>query len=214
MKSQIRKWLACAEFQKIIDVSLERRRTIHSLIVLTYDSDPLLRWRSIDAIGRCAANLYASRPEALKNTLRRLFWSMSDESGARAWHAPEAIGEIIRSHPPTFADFIPMTIALFDLEPEDRPPFLPGILYALGRIGKLAPETVETGLPAIIQALAERDSQTRGMAVWCLGQIGEIAILNEHAELEQDRGKTLLYYNEQLLETTVGKVWDETIKTY
>ena len=203
--------MACAEFQKIVDAALDRDRTVSTLITLTYTADPLICWRAIDAIGRCAVRLSTIRPDALKNYLRRLFWLMSDESGAVAWRAPEIIGEIVRSDPQTFADFIPMTIALLDLEPEDRPPFLSGILYALGRIGEAAPASVETGLSRIVEALTEADSQARSMAVWCLGRLGVRDALIQHPELADDQGKALIYREEQLVETTVAGLLAEAL---
>lgn len=211
LKSQLRTWLACAEFQRVVDAALDRDRTVGTLITLTYTADPLICWRAIDAIGRCAVRLSTIRPDVLKNYLRRLFWLMSDESGAVAWHAPEIIGEIVRSHPQTFADFIPMTIALLDLEPEDRPPFLSGILYSLGRIGEAAPGSVEAGLPGIVEALTEADSQARSMAVWCLGRLGVRDALFQRPELSDDQAKALVYRDEQLIETTVCSLLAEAL---
>jgi HEAT repeat protein len=211
VKSQLRAWLEDAEFQKIVDASLENGRTINVLVTLTYDENPLVCWRALDAIGRCAEHLCRTRAESLKNVLRRLFWMMSDESGALAWHAPEAIGEIVRSDPRAFADFIPMTVALLDLEPEDRPPFLPGILFALGRIGRAAPDTVKEGLASIAGALAESDTQVRAMAIWCLGQVGERDVLLRHHELGNDQRSAVVYRKEQLKTTTVGTLWKEAV---
>jgi hypothetical protein len=211
VRSQLRAWLACAEFQRVADSALEQYRTMSTLITLTYDADPLIRWRAVDAIGRCAERLCAIRPGGLKSLLRRLFWMMSDESGAVAWHAPEAIGEIVRSDPLAFTDFIPMTISLLDLEPEDRPPFLPGILYALGRIGEAAPDAVQDGLPGIAEALAETDSQARAMAVWSLGRLGARDALARRPELAHDQSEALVYREEQLVTATIGSLWAEAL---
>lgn len=209
MKSQLREWLAEAEFQRIVDAASEHRRAINTLIALTYDANPLIRWRALDAIGRCAAQLCSTRTEALKNLLRRLFWQMSDEAGAMGWHAPEAIGEIVRADPHAFADFIPMTVSLLDLEPEDLPRFLPGTLYALGRIGEKIPHAVKDGLPGMLEALVVEDVQARAMAVWCLGRIGESAILMQRPELAHDQDEAVVYSEEQLVTTTVAAQWTE-----
>jgi hypothetical protein len=212
VKSQLRSWLICAEFKTIIDAALGHDRMIGALIRLSYDPDPLISWRAIDAIGRCAGYLAVNRAEGMKNYLRRLFWMMSDESGSVAWHAPEAIGEIIRSDPRAFADFIPMTASLLEMEPEDRPPFLPGILYALGRIGEVAPRPLHPPLPQIVDALAENDAQARAMAVWCLGQLGAKNLLIEHPDLAHDNGQALVYRNEQILQTTISCLLSEALK--
>jgi len=204
VKAQVRSWLACAEFQRVVNAALECDRTIGILITLTYDVDPLICWRAIDAIGRCAGRLSASRPEVMKKYLRRLFWMMSDESGSLAWHGPEVIGEIIRSNLQAFADFIPMTISLLEMEPEDRPPFLPGILYALGRIGEVAPHLLHASLPQIADALTENDVQTRAMAVWCLGRLQARNLLIECPDLAHDQGRALVYRDGQLVQTMIS----------
>ena len=165
MKSQLRKWLSEGEFQQIIDNASEHGRTVNTLISLTYDTDPLIHWRALDAVGRCAEKLCTTRAEALKNLLRRLFWQMSDEAGSMAWHAPEAIGEIVQADPHTFADFIPLTVSLLYLEPEDLPRFLPGTLYALGRIGEKQPDAVKGGFSRMLEALSAIPSTSPTKAI-------------------------------------------------
>jgi hypothetical protein len=202
-KSHIRSWLACGAFREIADAVSGEVRGIGTLIHLTYDADPLIVWRAVDAIGRCAERLRLARPEMLKNYLRRLFWMMSDEAGSVAWHAPEAIGEIVRSRPGMFSEFIPLTISLLDMEPEDIPPFLPGILYALGRIGERAPVPVNACLPRIVAALGEENAQACAMAIECLRRMNEGDHVSRYPELWQDEREVVLYRNEQLVETTI-----------
>ena len=207
----MRSWLACAEFERVVHAAVEHDRTIRILISLTYDADPLICWRAIDSIGRCAGRLSTLRPEGMKNHLRRLFWMMSDESGSVTWHAPEAIGEIIRSDPQAFPDFIPLTISLLGLEPEDRPHFLPGILYALGRIGEVVSNSMDACLPQIFDALTESDPQARAMSVVCLRRLHEGNLLSRRIDLLHDQGKALIYRGEQIVQTTVGQLMSDAL---
>ena len=211
MKSDLRSWLISAEFRKILDAASGSNRIIGALITLTYSDDPLLGWRAIDAIGRCAEHLAPIRPEVLEKYLHRLFWMMTDESGSIAPRAPEIIGEIVRSNPDKFSDFIPLTASLLHLEPEDRPVFLAGILYALGRIGEAAAGRIEVSIEGIETSLSDPGSQTRAMAVWCLGRIGRHDILLRHSELQQDDGAAQIYLEERLLDTTVGELYKKTL---
>ena len=211
VKSDIRAWLACADFRKLVDAARNNNRTLSTLITLTYSEDPLIIWRAIDAIGRCASELSATRPKVFRNYLRRLFWMMSDESGAVVPHAPEVIGEIIHSNPVEFAGFIPLTFSLLRLEPEDRPVFLPGILYALGLIGIAAPGCVEDGLADIEKSLQSPDPQTRAMAISCLDRFRARTVLLRYPELGRDEGKAQIYFQERILITTVGRIYSETL---
>jgi len=209
VKSDIRNWLACADFRNIVNAVRSKNRTISTLITLTYSDDPLIRWRAIKAIGRCATEMSSARSKIFKNYLRRLFWMMSDESGTVAPHAPEVIGEIIHSNPDEFVDFIPLAISLLDLEPEDKPVFLPGILYALGLVGEAVPGSIEDRLEDIEKNLLNPDSQVRAMAVLCLDRVQAHTVLLRYPELDQDDGKVQIYCKECILDTTVGALYSE-----
>jgi HEAT repeat protein len=213
VKSQVRGWLASGDFQSIVGFALTHDRALSILIALTYDADPLVCWRAIDGIGRCAGALSARRSESMKGYLRRLFWMLSDESGAVAWHAPEAIGEIIHSAPETFADFIPLAASLLDMEPEDRPAFLPGILYALGRIGEMVPDSLSASVPRIFETLNDENPQTRAMAVWCLGRLRAGGLLSQRPDLGQDKGRAVVYRNQQLVETTIDRLVADAVNS-
>jgi hypothetical protein len=212
LKSQLREWLSRAEFQPIVAAAMERGRTINILITLTYDEDPLTGWRAVEAVGKCAESMAPVKPEALKNQLRRLFWFLSDESGAIAWRAPEIIGEIIRSDPAQFAEFIPLAVGLLSLEPEDLPRFLPGILYGLGRIGEADPAVVKERVSVIEQKLADPDPQARAMAVWCLDRIGAREVLARHPELGGDESEAQIYRNGFLEKTSVSRLRAEALR--
>jgi len=212
LKSALRTWLVSGEFRKILDAATESNRIIGTLITLTYSEDVLLSWRAIDAIGRCALHLALTRPGSLTKYLRRLFWMMTDESGSIAPRAPEAIGEIVRSDPHEYADFIPLTVSLMHMEPEDRPVFLPGILYALGRIGEAFPGAVDESIDGIETALSDPDAQARAMAVRCLDRLGRNDILLRHSGLSRDNGTAQIYDEERLFDINVGDLYKRTLQ--
>jgi hypothetical protein len=214
LKSDLQTWLADADFRSVLDAVSRSSRTIGALISLTYAEDPVVGWRAIDAIGRAAEKLSRERPVVFRNYLQRLFWMMSDEAGAVAPHAPEVIGEIVRSDPGGFVDFIPLTVSLLHLEPEDKPRFLPGILYALGRIGEVAPDSIKEGFVGVEDALSDRSALVRVMAVRCLWRIGLSHVLQRHPELARDEGKARIYHEEQLRNVTVSELYTEDLKQY
>ena len=109
-----------------------------------------------------------------------------------------------------FADFIPMALTLFDLEPEDRSPFLSGILCALGGIGEAVPASVKEAVPKILEALKELDSQARAMAI-SLGKLGELDNLLQHPELAHDSGIALICRAEQLAEDSINILFANTL---
>lgn len=211
MRPDLRTLLAGGDFGRVLDEVGRNPRTLGTLITLTYSDDPLICWRSIDAIGRCADHLSPARPAIFRKYLQRLFWMMSDESGSVAPHAPEAIGEIIQSNPQEYSDFIPLTLSLLKLEPEDLPLFLPAILYALGRIGAVVPERVKDTLNEIETLLSSPDIQTRAMAVRCLDRIGCSEILLRHPRLKDDSEEALIYHEERIQKAAVSQLYADAL---
>ncbi len=206
VKTQVREWLRTGRFDAIVDYAAVHRRVLSTLTTLTYDADPLVAWRAIDAIGRCAGRVAETDPEFVREHLRRLFWLVTDESGGIAWRAPEAIGEIIRSHPSRLASFVPPLLSLFALEIEDLGRFLAGVLRAVGRVGEVLPEAVVPAHIPVIAALRWPDSQVRGLAVWCARQLGLFVPRSELRALLEDQGAVEMYVDGHLISTTVDQL--------
>ena len=196
-----------ADYQAIIDLAGRNRRVLSFLTGLTYDPDPLICWRAVEALGRAAGFIAENDAEFVRNHVLRLLWLLNDESGGVGWRAPEAIGEILRAQPDRLSQFWPIVASFLDMmEAEDIRPFRPGMLWALGRLGQVRPEALRSALPWIIPCLDETDPQTRGMAAWCLGQLGETAPLAERPVLLEDETPVTLYSGGRLVQTSVARL--------
>ncbi|MCX6028088.1 MAG: HEAT repeat domain-containing protein [Chloroflexi bacterium] len=137
MKARVRKLLAEGDVADIVALAGQNRRVFSYLTALTYDPDPLVADRAVEALGLVAGALSDTDAEFVRGHLRRLFWLLNDESGGIGWRAAEAIGEIIRARPDRFAEFIPNLVALLDMEAEDAPRFRDSILRAIGRVAEV-----------------------------------------------------------------------------
>jgi len=97
------------DFEKIEKLALQNKNSIGWLISLSYDKENPISWQAIEAMGHVAkAYIEAGDIETLRNTIRKLLWSMTDESGAIGWRSAELIGEIIYANPSLFEDIIPI----------------------------------------------------------------------------------------------------------
>ncbi|MDY6904148.1 MAG: HEAT repeat domain-containing protein [Thermodesulfobacteriota bacterium] len=75
------------------------RQIINPLIGLLFHKNAPVQQRAIAAIGATTARLAESDMESARVIMRRLMWSLNDESGGIGWGAPEAMGEIMaRNH--------------------------------------------------------------------------------------------------------------------
>ena len=204
MKKRLRELLQHRDFEKLADVARRNRRVLGLLTSLTYVPDPLIGWRAVEAMGVGADRIAEDDPDYVREHLRRLDWLLSEESGGICWRAPEAMAEIVRHRPVLFADYIPLVVFLIlSLEDEDLERFRAGTLWAIGRLGALAGDHIQAVLPAISSALDNPDAQVRGMAVWCLGQVGRAKLLADRPDLLSDDGSVDLYEDGVLNHTSV-----------
>lgn len=198
MKELLRESLIKEDYDTIIELAGRSNRVLSFLTALTYDEDLLVCWRAIEAIGLAAARIADRDPEVVRVHLRRMQWLLNDESGGIGWRLPEAMGEIIYNRPQRFAEFVPIVISLFDMEEEDAIRFQAGILWAVGRLAQVVSRSLVEALPWIMPLLQDPDPQVRGMAVWCLGQLGTTEKLVEQQHLLDDHHLVTLYSQRQL----------------
>lgn len=115
------------DFETIEKASLQNQNIFGWLISLSYDKEKEISWKAIDAMGKVAkAYVNTQNIEPLRNTIRKLLWSMTDESGGIGWRAAELIGEIIMAEPTLFEDIIPI---LWSQREEES--FLESVLRAM-----------------------------------------------------------------------------------
>lgn len=189
----LRTWLANADFDAIRAFARDKRRTMSLLTMLTYEDDRLLSWRAVDAFGRVSAIMAKSDAEYVRVHLRRLIWLLNDESGGIGWRAPEMIGEVIYHNPDLFSDFIPILVNLLDMEPEDARHFRAGWLWAIARLAAVRLSDARAALPWILPGLDDPDSQVRGMAIYCLRELGESLNKDKCQTLQADHGLVEIY---------------------
>jgi hypothetical protein len=207
MKRKLRQLLEQNRLDAIADMAAERRRVLAMLRSLTFDRDQLVVWRAVEAMGVVADRLADSYPDAVLEELRSLFWLLSEESGGVCWHAPEAMAEIVRRRPDRFSSYISIIVTLInEMADEDLDHFRPGVLWAIGRLGSIASDTIADVLPAIEASLVAADPQARGMAAWCLQQVGRADLLEGREELLGDSARVTLYEKGALAETTVREL--------
>jgi len=203
----LRESLGQGHLEQIAEMAAQKKRVLGSLVSLTFEPDPQIVWRAIEAMGSAADRIAQRDPHYVRNHLRRLYWLLSEESGGVCWRAPEAMAEIVRYRPELFADYLPIVVSLIlNMAEEDLDHFRAGALWAIGRLGALAGDHIPAVLPAITSALDNSDPQVRGMAVWCLGQAGQAKLLASRPDLLSDEGPVDLYEDRQLTRTSVCRL--------
>jgi hypothetical protein len=154
LKKSILHALESNDLDAVASLVKENRRALAILVRISYDKETLAGWRAIKAIGLAAKALVKTDHEFLRETVRKLLWSLSDESGGIGWSAPELLGEIVSADPKRFSDIIPLIAQVYEVEEEV---FRSGVVYALARIAETAPEQVAVYQKIAIMSLADKN---------------------------------------------------------
>ncbi|MCS7203649.1 MAG: hypothetical protein NZ809_04300 [Thermodesulfovibrio sp.] len=97
------------QFEIIREICKDNKNVVGWIISFSYDKEDILSWKAIETMGHVAEEyVKADYLEDLRNTIRKLLWSMSEESGGVGWRAAELIAEIIYAEPELFKDIIPI----------------------------------------------------------------------------------------------------------
>jgi hypothetical protein len=154
LKKNVLSALESDDLDAVVSLAAGDRKVLSQLVRLAYDKETLVGWRAIKAVGLVAHVLVKSDYEFLRETCRKLLWSLTDESGGIGWSAPEMLGEIVSADPVRFKDIIPLIASAYEVEENV---FRAGVLYALARIAESAPELAAPYQKIIVMSLADRD---------------------------------------------------------
>ncbi len=162
-KQILRGLLAERDLDTLMDWMAAERNPMRPLSSLLFDSDELLRWRAIEALGLAAAQEARRDPERVRRQVRRLFWLMNDESGGICWNAPEAIAEILYNVPQFIEEYGLQLPAFFVEEPFER-----GSRWAVARLAGKETSALASAGPALAASLKDADSVVRGLSLLAL----------------------------------------------
>jgi len=100
LKKKINRLFRQNDFETAID-EIKRypaRQVINPLIFFLCSTDEIIKQQAITAIGIVVSILADKDMESARVIIRRLMWSLNDESGGIGWGAPEAMAEIMVQH--------------------------------------------------------------------------------------------------------------------
>lgn len=156
-------WLAANDFPRLLRLIDEEKDLVRVLLGLLYERERLISWRAIEALALVVAEGMERRPEMARDLIRRLLWSLNDESGGTGWNAPQAIGAIIATNPAGLAEYIPIMFSF-----REDPSLTEGVLWGLAAVARARPDLVRPYVLEIRAYLSSPDEQVRAHAWWAL----------------------------------------------
>ena len=149
LRHRVREFLGSGDFEQVL-IELRKipsRKAINPLISVFCDTDPELRLKAISAFGQVVADLANEDMEAARVVMRRLMWTLNDESGGIGWGAPEAMAETMACHPRLAEEYASILLSYIREDGNflEYEPLRRGALWGIGRLAQVYPETKSEG---------------------------------------------------------------------
>jgi hypothetical protein len=177
---------------------------------LSYDKQDVTSWRAIEAMGVVSRTFSNGKTDLLRDTVRRLLWSMGEESGGIGWSAAEMLGEIVSGDPDAFNDIIPI---LWSFKEEEM--FRAGIVWAMECIAAVRPDLVAFIMQDLPGMLEDSNPVVRGYTARLMGILpGALNAESGRQKISKllDDISTVPVYNDgQLVTRSVGDIAGEVL---
>jgi hypothetical protein len=201
IEKQINRALISRDYQKLGSFDRQGKRVWKLLQSNLYQTDETLRYHSIEAIAVLSRNQWEmGRQEKVRDYLRRLIWSISDESGGIGWSAPQAIAEIVVAIPQLEEPFVNIMIDRAFSEPT----LIKSGLWGIGRLGRRAWPSAVLFQGIILASFAVDEPETLGLAAWAMGEIKYKPALPYLRKLTRRHERVRIYVPPGFIVKTLG----------
>ena len=217
MKKRLTSFLKTESLESILAEvrRLPPRHAVSPLIAGLFHTDGNIKWHAVSALGVVVAALAEREIENARIIIRRLMWSLNDESGSIGWGAPEALAEIMALHEGLADEYAHILVAYMRKDGcyLELPALQRGLMWGVSRLAEVRPDLLEKwGAPAyLLPYLDSEDQEVRGLAARALGMLKTREAKERLADLRKDTAELLLYRNGKLETVTVGKLASEAL---
>jgi hypothetical protein len=146
LKQKVLALLEADDFEKSLEElqGLPGRRVVNPLFSFLLSNDEKVRWRAVTAMGAVMEIMARRDMEGARVVMRRLMWSLNDESGGIGWGAPEVMGEAMARHGSLANEYASILVSysyekgnFLEYEVLQR-----GVLWGLVRLARVRPHLV------------------------------------------------------------------------
>ncbi len=210
LKKEIFELLSHKDFEKSLEKirQLPARQAVNPLFSFFYNSDELVKWRAVAAMGAVVSNLADHDMESARVIMRRLIWNLNDESGGIGWGSPEAMGEIMARHGRLAGEYHKILVSYImpDGNYLEHEILQRGVLWGVGRLAHARPQLVEDSALFLLPYMESEDANLRGLAAWTAGLFDCKTTRILLKRLENDQTTLTIYLNGKLEELTVAQL--------
>jgi hypothetical protein len=208
IKQQVEDFLRKKDYDRLLDLCERNRHFWQEVRFRLYDIDERVRWPAIETVAKLMKRWWESgKEDRVRQYIRTLFWSISDESGGIGWSAPQIIAEIIVNIPEIIDPYGRMMIA----HSIEEPPLIKGGLWGIGRLGRQISESLDLFKEKLLTVFDISDVEILGMAAWAMGEAGFKPALPFLEKLRNNTENVQIYVNSFFCEKPLNQWIEEAI---
>lgn len=178
---------------------------------------PRIRWVAISCMGETVTRLAEENMEEARIIMRRLLWSLNDESGGIGWGAPESLAEIMCHQAQLAEEYCHMLVSYMQKDGDELlqdgnflelPSLQKGLLWGVGRLAAIRPQLLSSKVTFkdVAFFLASPDPEICGLAARIAGSLGMTEAKPQLKELIGDKRELLVYGDGELQSHTIGEL--------
>lgn len=198
------------DFESALEMIREipARQAVNPLFSFFCNPKELVRWRAVKAMGEVVSDLAQKDMESARIIMRRLMWSLNDESGGIGWGAPEAMGEIMARNSGLAREYHQILISYIREDGNfiEHELLQRGVLWGLGRLARSNPGLVKDAARFLVPYMKSEDPFLRGLAAWTARALNTEAVESALKQLAPDNTKITLFLEDRLVERRVGEL--------
>lgn len=202
--------------------TMDDKEVLHGLFAGICRSDERVRWNAIKSMGPVVARVADKDMEEARIVLRRMLWSLNDESGGIGWGAPEAMAEIMVHHQGLAEEYIHMLISYMREDGEElfqdgnyleHELLQRGLLWGIARLAETRPEMLleRQASADVIPYLLSGDAVVRGLAAKSLGLLKASVAVDQLESMLKDREEVRFFEDGAMRTATVAKLAGEAL---
>jgi hypothetical protein len=208
VKESVADLLRKRDYARLLDLCEEDRGYWQAVRSHLYDLEERIRWASVETVSKLMQLWWESgKEEKVRQYVRTLFWSISDESGGIGWSSPQVIAEII-AHIPALIDPYGSMMIAYSIE---EPPLIKGCLWGIGRLGRSIVEVVDSFREKILAVFGMDDAEILGLASWAMGQVGFYPAIPFIEKLSSRSEPVVIYVDCDFIKKPLGHWVEEAI---
>jgi len=208
IKKKVKELVERDDIEGLKQMLKDSQRVLSVLFSMTYDKSYLIAWKAIKAYGQLLIELAERQPQLASEQIRRLLWSITEESGGLGWAAIEILAEVICNAGGKMNALVPL-LAQY----AEEPPFVPSVLYALTRLTEclgILPWSEEEVIAIIENAQKLDTPDVHGYVILAYATIKDLINLKPlQKKVLMDERPFLYFDGRKMIETSPKKLAEQ-----